>query len=631
MNGSFEGLECLPDQTPPEEGLACQLTDEWGWVAVPGRFVNARKGDVLLSPGSGGPILGVLRHVSPPQVFSHSAIMIENYYTVRHSTGSEAWLKDHASDSFTASGSDGLDPESLQYLWPGTIDQTAENAMSGEPFPDPDGRTNEFGDVRTYSLSAMKSGGLDPANEIVDPLVVKPDPILEAEHDWIRANLHRVADAAKDIQGHYRFYAYTNAEICAEETGSHLAPARAGWWASETRPTVCSSLVWAAVASLRDPEVRLEGEGPFLNSSDLEPSDAGADIDFRTRDGLYFYTEEERQIAGDWLYEYFYNLAYEAAGAGGVLLTDAASDAANQICNTFAFDWSGWSDVYEDEAKDSDRWRNPDVGRAVSPDDIMNWDAPAAFDGDVAHGLHGFTEPLIYRQPYVEYRRISRWRRAPTAGTLDGEVRYGDRRIAGAIVNVGGHSLLTDEAGSFSIELPAGEYDVRAGRFLDGGYAEGNTSVTVIGGERVEAVIELQDPPELYRRLTIRGTMAIEDYENFGDNEYATRDFARHSDVGPYGTHDAVGWAESMGGEIRVEVGLTIDWRIDVSIDVAWHVAFYEGTSEETSDLEATRSGTVNVPRDELRTLSIAIWNVDEDEPEDRADIIIDLTNSVRP
>ena len=61
---------------------------------------------------------------------------------------------------------------------------------------DPDGKKDEFGAVKTYTLAAMTHGGLDPGNEIVDPLIVKPDPLIEAEHEWIRANLHRVATAA---------------------------------------------------------------------------------------------------------------------------------------------------------------------------------------------------------------------------------------------------------------------------------------------------------------------------------------------------------------------------------------------------------------------------------------------------
>ncbi|UCE50525.1 MAG: hypothetical protein JSW47_10250 [Phycisphaerales bacterium] len=631
LTGSFEGLQCLPDQTPPEEGLACQLTDEWGWVSVPGRFPNARKGDILLSPGSGGPILGVLRHVSPPQTYSHSAIMIENYYKIRHSTASEDWLADQGSDSFTLSGSDGIDPKSLKYIWPGTIDQTAENAMEGEWFQDPDGKTDEFGDIRRYSLNAVTNGGLDPGNEIIDPLVLKPNPLKELEHEWVRPNLHRVADAAKKILGHYRFYAFTDAAICDEVTGDYVAPTQSGWWASGTRPTVCSALIWAAAASLKDPEVRLEGKGPFTKSSDIEATDVGGDVDFRTRDGLYLYKEGERQVAGNWLYDYFYNLAYQIAGACGVIMTDAASDTANQICNAFAFDWTGWSDTYEDEAKDSDRWKNPGQGRAVSPDNMMNWDEPTSLDGNIALGLYGFTEPLIYRQPYLEYRRISRWVRVPTKGILDGEVLYKGVPVGGAIVNVGGNSLLSNEAGEFTIELPEGEYHVQAGKVITVGYAEGNASATVVAGENKQVVVHLQDPPEHYRRLTICGTMLIEDYEHFGSNEYATRHLGTYSDVGPYGTHDEVPWTEKMGGEIRVVLILKIDWKIDLSIDVNWHVQLYEGTSEETTDLDGERWGMTNVPKDEVKRLYISVWNSEEDDPEDRADITFDLTNSVRP
>lgn len=320
-------------------------------------------------------------------------------------------------------------------------------------------------------------------------------------------------------------------------------------------------------------------------------------------------------------------------GAGTLGVADAADDLANQICNTFAFDWSGWSDdVWEDEAKDSDRWKNPDVGRAVSPDNVWkNWDAPTEFDGDTAHGLYGFSESLIYRQPYLEWRQVSRWVRVPTKGMLHGLVRYKGANVGGAIVNVGGQSLLSKSGGNFDLELPSGPYQVQAGKLLDAGFAEGSTNVTITAGQSTNATIELQDPPELYRRLTLRGTMKIEDYETFGSNEHATRNWARNSDVGPYGTHDELHWTEKMGGEIRVELELKIDWRIDLSIDIHWHVKFFEGTSEETSDLDGERTGAFNVAKDQTRTLTISVWNTDEDEPEDRADISIDLTNSVRP
>jgi hypothetical protein len=203
--------------------------------------------------------------------------------------------------------------------------------------------------------------------------------------------------------------------------------------------------------------------------------------------------------------------------------------------------------------------------------------------------------------------------------------------VGGAIVNVGGQSLLSKAAGNFTVELPTGAYHVQAGKLISGGYAEGDANATVVAGTDVHVIVDLRDPPELYRRLTLRGTMKMEDYENFGDTEHATRTFARHSDVGPYGTHDEIHWTEKMGGEIRVELVLKIDWKIDLSIDIAWHVKLFEGTSEETSDLDGERSGTFKVDKDAVTTLSFSVWNTDEDEPQDRADISFDLTNSVRP
>lgn len=51
-DGDLEGHECTPeDEDNPRDDLICQLTDEWRWVIVPARILNARKGDAILSPG----------------------------------------------------------------------------------------------------------------------------------------------------------------------------------------------------------------------------------------------------------------------------------------------------------------------------------------------------------------------------------------------------------------------------------------------------------------------------------------------------------------------------------------------------------------------------------------------------
>jgi hypothetical protein len=136
----------------------------------------------------------------------------------------------------------------------------------------------------------MTNGGLGPHNEIVDPLVVKPDPLKECDEDWIRANLHRVADAAKAIDGHYRFFAYTDARSVLQPAEiTSLQNARGVGFGNSAHGLLKSHL--GAAQSLSDPLVRLEGKGPFTQDSDIESCDVGGDVDFRTRGGIYLYSE----------------------------------------------------------------------------------------------------------------------------------------------------------------------------------------------------------------------------------------------------------------------------------------------------------------------------------------------------
>ena len=91
------GQECDPDNLPDNlsEGMVCQLTSESQWRFVPGRVLNAKKGDLVLSHDGQGMIGQMLQHLTPPQFYSHSGIMSKNHIELRHSTGSEEWLADH--------------------------------------------------------------------------------------------------------------------------------------------------------------------------------------------------------------------------------------------------------------------------------------------------------------------------------------------------------------------------------------------------------------------------------------------------------------------------------------------------------------------------------------------------------
>ena len=171
---------------------------------------------------------------------------------------------------------------------------------------------------------------------------------------------------------------------------------------------MCSGFIWAATQAVRDPMIHLEGPEKFTRTVDLESTDTGfavgAEVDSQTLDGLYFYSEAERRNAAFALYKDYYDIAN--AKTFWRFGNDAPDDLASQICNTFASDWSG-ENADGDHAKDSDNWQNPGVGEAVSPANILLWDAPR-MEGDSLHGLYGYQEKLVYRPARLEWRQVSR-------------------------------------------------------------------------------------------------------------------------------------------------------------------------------------------------------------------------------
>ena len=301
------GQECDPDNLPDNlpEGMVCQLTSEVQWRYVPGRILNAKKGDLLLDPGGPGIVGQLLRQVTPPQFYSHCGIMTMNHIELRHSTGSDDWLKDHPAGDFLGNkGTRGFDPQALKYLWPGTVTQTIDNAYSGEWMASPD-----TGPYRIADFSFVPD--LSNSSTIIYPIVVKPSPFEETA--TIRSTLHQIADAADQTNGHYRFYGYTNPAIALSPEGT-AGPE--GGWANGTVATVCSSFIWLAA---QHAGVKLEGPNAITTVTDLEIPDIenGAQVDSSTLDGLYLYTAQARQAAGNWLYQTVYNIAYNKAGFPG--------------------------------------------------------------------------------------------------------------------------------------------------------------------------------------------------------------------------------------------------------------------------------------------------------------------------
>ncbi|KAF0191622.1 MAG: hypothetical protein FD165_1691 [Gammaproteobacteria bacterium] len=625
---AVEGGECDPDNLPEmvPEGFVCQATSETREVRVPARFMNARKGDIILSPGGNGLIGGLLRQVLPPQRYSHSGMMTRNYDQVTHSTASQDRLLNYPVGSILGetAPSEGHRPDVLKYMWPGVVTQTTEEAVYGEPYLDPETAALPPDQQDWYSISsfAPRRTGMDVNGvwEIVPPLVVKPDPFLETAE--IRQRLHNVANDALAQTGnsHYRFYCYTDPSI-GQTT---FAPAEAGW-ASGTYPSVCSSFIWMA---LKRQAVVLESPAATVPEADLEPLDraAGAQVSVSTRDGVYLYTAAERRAAGAWLHSALEELVEgqlesklgPLAGAAD-FFSDITDDVANQVVNTFASDWS------DTAAKDSDAWKTTGEANAVSPDNILFWDSP------LLQGLYGYAAPLVYRDPRRETVTIWRWRRELLTGALTGRVFYRGTPVQGAYVQLyDGKTAITPPGGIYNLtEIPHGDYEVKAWKDnSDGSFQSATVPVTINSPSRV-LDINLLGPSQDYRRVIIQGTMHTVDDETFGSNEVGDHSYYREVDVGPWHTHDETTIVHKVGGEVRIELRFVVDLNMDRSVRIIVDGKLYEGTSEDTGDLDGDYSFNFVVPMNMWQGGWINLVNEDEGGDWSRSDFTV--TNTVQP
>ena len=249
-----EGAVCDPWNLPANipDGFVCQAStdpNDTTWLPMPGRFMNARKGDVIISAATPGDLIADLL-LSIGQVYSHSGMTTANREQITHSTASKDRLLDYPNGSLvgTHAPSDGFKVDELRYLWSGVITQTVENSVNGQDFVDPEnpqkGKTFNIGGFGT--LSSMVDTQGDYEQKLVHSLVIKPDPVQETPA--IRSQLHAIADWAAaqaatagqptilaQYKSHYRFYCYTNpaTDKIAPNTASSDLP----WWKG-TYPTV---------------------------------------------------------------------------------------------------------------------------------------------------------------------------------------------------------------------------------------------------------------------------------------------------------------------------------------------------------------------------------------------------------
>jgi hypothetical protein len=597
------GQECDPDNVPDNlpDGMVCQLTAEVQWRYVPGRVLNAKKGDCLLDPGGPGLVGQLLRQVTPAQFYSHCGIMTKNHIEVTHSTGSDDWLKDHLAGSlFGQKGTEGFDPAALKYLWPGTVKQTIDNAYYGEWITSPD-----TGPYRISDFSFAPD--LSDSSTIIYPVVVKPNPFDETAA--VRGKLHAIADAALVIKGHYRFYCYTKPEIALGPEG--IAGSDSGW-AQGTIATTCSSFIWLAA---QHANVKLEGPNKITSVGDLEPKDVtpgGAAADGSTLDGLYFYTAAERRAAANWLFNNVFDVARNKAGWLGEALTDAADSVANQVCNNFA----------SDSTDDDDEWKTTGPANSVSPDNILFWDSPGSGNQAQFRSVYGHMEEVFYRPGTYAQVPIFRWNLVPTKGTLTGRVTA-NADVSGANVSLLGSGLqdvVVRSDGRFEFDnVPSGDYQLTAGLNI-GGYWNSATvpMVHINAGQTTDVPIALQPPPEIYRLVTIWVEKQTDWSSAFAHSPSYFAE-TKTAQVWPFHSHAHLDFDGPPNYTPRAHIGFDIDLNADLSITVSWSASEFDDETEGGSV-----NGGANVPKN--AGLS---WNhlvVANDDPIDNDATTINFT-----
>jgi hypothetical protein len=632
-NGPKVGDLCYPTDPIPRPGLICrpafveidgQLREEWEYES--GHVLNARAGDAVLSPGC-GLIANLLEKVDETARYSHAGIMVEDRFKIRHSTAIPERMFDKGAGD--PPGTEGVIEEALKYGWPGTITQWADEAFEGSILEDPVGG-------KGYLMTGFNSQPLqcESSGELVPSSVLRPPPTVEADPaTGARDRLIYAAAAAEQIEGHYRFFGYTD-PASVLSTPVNLP----GHWADGTVGSVCSGLVWRA---MKDVNFTLEGAA-------LEPEDVarGRLVDAATPDGLYLYPESKRQVAAKFIYDTIYDLAAEEAG-GWDIFVDAADDAGNQIVNCFGFDWCGETftpaaaqngcDPDDDRAQDSPCWRNEGagVGRAVSPDDMLAWDAAPT-------GPYGYREDLQYGPG--GYYRVYRW--GPDAGTatLQGTVTdsEGSPEAVVLVEGLNAMDISTAATGEYAIEaVPAGPWTVRACNAVGRGNAaivDMPPSGTFVQDLALQPGCDtVADPGKWKRQVRIHGTIKITDTEDIGSDEVDTFSFDEVVELQPNtpqtpgAAHAQVTWQRCTGNEVLAKFRFELDLdQHDRSVTVASFSKMFEGASCDNDDLDDTVNRTTDVPENGSAGL---VYVSDNEEPggEDTIHVNLTIDNMVAP
>jgi hypothetical protein len=153
----------------------------------------------------------------------------------------------------------------------------------------------------------------------------------------------------------------------------------------------------------------------------------------------------------------------------------------------------------------------------------------------------------------------------------------------------------------------------------------------LIRQKRITSVtLVLEDPPDVFRQVTVQGSMYIVDDETWAADERAHRDIYMPEIPLTAGDVAHRSQVERLGGEVRVELDLTLRYQPDASVLVNYDARLYEGTSTESADLDDRKTGSVVVARDIGLGVTINLFNAEWDGG-DKADIHLRITNARQP
>ena len=590
------GELCNPENLSPSEvaqaeasSLACTVAEQ-ATRRTPGRFVNARKGDIVLSAAGVSPMAQLYHDLEPPQLHSHAGIMTRNHDQIAHCVGSGAWLEARlartSEEKILGQTVDLPDPDldAIRFGWPGAVLQHTEDAVEGEVFTDPEGAEFTISGIQPHDIAA---GGM----RLVSPFVVKPDPLLETAA--VRAPLLAAADDAaaasarpgRQSQVHFSFFTFTDA------TFSTPAPATPdGAFPAGTRPGACSTFIWSV---LRGRGVRFEqgdGSPSVLESTDLETPDrrAGAAlVPGGGVDGLYQYDVDERVRAGTRMKARMVHAVNESHWGPDALTSGAAGALVDLFLNMIA----------SNRLEIGERWREePTIGHTVSPDDMQFWDGPDR------GGSYGFVEPLRYRQPRTEVVDLHRWTEFERTHRVSGRVLHEGNPVARATVTCAGFTTHSDVAGGFDFDgVPEAPQRIRVTAAPD---LSGESDVFVPSGDVFREVNVLAEVDERFRRVRVDAAFVGVDDEVHA-NEVEVFEETRFRSLTPERTQVALpeegdeGFLTfRWGGECRAEFEVELHLEEDLSVRVELRGRFFEGSYEGTKDLESEFDGFLVVRKD---------------------------------